>query len=109
MVRCGELCKGCKDRCNKIHEGGAIAIQCPQCGSDGCDDCEDGMFHVRECPKEYVGDLAAAINLVSLAEHALPVAGGLLDQSAWFVSLWQTLDSEMAKISNERMDRISRG
>jgi hypothetical protein len=31
------------------------------------------------------------------------VAGGLLDQSAWFIDLWSSLNSEQARIDAERM------
>jgi hypothetical protein len=32
----------------------------------------------------------------------LPIAGGTLDQSAWFIDLMQTLESEQNRIDNER-------
>lgn len=34
----------------------------------------------------------------------LPVAGGLLDQSSWFLQLLSTLDEEHALLDNERLD-----
>lgn len=50
-----------------------------------------------------------AINVASHASKGvMPVAGGLLDQSAWFFSLWNTLESDTNKIDAERMERYRR-
>jgi len=35
----------------------------------------------------------------------LPMAGGLLDQSAWFLDLWAAMTNEQNKIDAERMER----
>jgi hypothetical protein len=50
-----------------------------------------------------------AINLAAAADRHLPQAGGLLDQSAWFVDLWTMLQSEQNKIDADRIERLSRG
>jgi hypothetical protein len=42
---------------------------------------------------------------VAASEHHLPVAGGLLDQSAWWCDLRQLLLAEEAKIREEQMRR----
>jgi hypothetical protein len=56
------------------------------------------------CAKRYVGsELVKAINLASLADKHLPAAGGILDQSAWFVDLWTTIQNEQNKIDAERI------
>jgi hypothetical protein len=43
---------------------------------------------------------------INIATHAskgfLPVSGGLLDQSNWFMQLWSALDSDHAKLDSER-------
>lgn len=44
-----------------------------------------------------------------MADRHLPTAGGLLDQSAWFIDLWQTMNSEQALIDAERIERLNRG
>jgi hypothetical protein len=48
-----------------------------------------------------------------MATHAekgmFPVAGGLLDQSAWFIDLWSSLNSEQARIDAERMKGLGDG
>jgi hypothetical protein len=47
-----------------------------------------------------------AVNIAgSCSNGYMPVAGGLMDQSAWFISLWQTLNSDQAKIQSEQMER----
>jgi hypothetical protein len=50
-----------------------------------------------------------AINVASYASKGvMPVAGGLLDQAAWFFDLWTTLESETNKIDSERLERFRR-
>lgn len=47
------------------------------------------------------------MNFASHADNGyLPSGGGILDQSAWFVSLWNTLTAEQSKIDNERARAI---
>ena len=57
---------------------------------------------ITDCARKLTQPLVTAVNM---AQHAskgtLPTAGGMLDQSAWFVALWDTFDSEMAKIARE--------
>lgn len=38
----------------------------------------------------------------------LPVAGGLLDQSAWFVSVWSMLMNEQNAIDAERWKELAK-
>lgn len=48
--------------------------------------------------------------MTSLCDNgSLPVGGGLLDQSSWFLTLWQTLRSEEVRIENERAERYKNG
>ena len=69
-----------------------------------CQHCKDGFVEIPECPMEYVGgEFIDAANMASLSGKGdWPVAGGLLDQSAWFVSLVQRLRSERDRIDSER-------
>jgi len=103
MIRCGKLCKGCGSGCNKPDDV-AYMVACPFCDDAGCDRCGDrGSFSV-ECPRRYVGDLARFINLAGMCNDGLlPVAGGLLDQSAWFVELHQRLNGEQNRIESESL------
>jgi hypothetical protein len=48
------------------------------------------------------------ILVTAACEHHLPVAGGLLDQSAWWFELRQRLQSEEHKITEEQMKRHSK-
>jgi len=49
--------------------------------------------------------LIADIQVVTASEHHLPVAGGLLDQSAWWFELKNLLKSEENLIQNEQTKR----
>ena len=56
-----------------------------------------------ECPRDYCRDLTDDINIASCAGKGfLPVAGGLLDQTNWFMQLWAAIDEEHAAIDAER-------
>ena len=86
-------------------------MACVACGETGvignevCSECDGmGSVIISECPRKFVGhELTEAINMAELCGNGcLPVAGGLLDQSSWFLSVWQTLKSEIARIENER-------
>jgi len=47
-----------------------------------------------------------AINVAAMCDKGmLPVAGGIADQSAWFLSLWQQLTNDQNKIDAERIER----
>lgn len=106
------MCSSCVGRCQRIYSDESPAqIECPSCSGTGCGDCADGYFEVRKCPSEYIGrELIDDIELIdSCGDHALPVAGGLLDQSAWFVSLRQSIKREEANIEREREKRRKHG
>jgi hypothetical protein len=42
---------------------------------------------------------------VTASEHHLPVAGGLLDQSAWWFELRQLLKAEENRVQDEQQKR----
>lgn len=110
-MRCGELCKSCGSNCNELYQEGSWSeIECTACNGLGaeCGSCGgDGFFRLEECPKKMIGQsLVGAINLASYAmKGQWPTTGGMLDQSAWFFDLVQTLESEQNRIDAERMDR----
>lgn len=106
-MRCGELCKSCVTKCqNLVNEKQTAEIECPMCGGESCEHCTSGYYTVSECPRTYIGqELIADIRIISATEQHLPVAGGLLDQSAWWFELRQTLRSEEANIQDEQNKR----
>lgn len=63
---------------------------------------------ISECPREYVGgEMIHAINLASMCGGGdWPVAGGLLDQSSWFVSLKQHCRNERSKLEAEESNGV---
>lgn len=110
-MRCGQLCRSCAGSCGElIDEKNAPEIECPVCSGNGCEACDGGSFALTACPRRFIGlGMTDAINLASHASKGvMPVSGGLLDQSAWFFSLWNTLESDVNKIDAERMERYRR-
>lgn len=77
------------------------------CDQKGCENCRDGYYRLDECPREFVGhELIADINIASLCvDGVLPVGGGVLDQSAWFIDLWTTLRNNEDQIKQEQTER----
>lgn len=51
-------------------------------------------------------DILEATTIASLAEHHLPTAGGLLDQSSWFLDFWSAFRNDVAKLEAEELERI---
>lgn len=45
----------------------------------------------------------------SCRDGVLPVAGGLVDQSAWFIDVWQAMRSEHNRLEQEELERLKRG
>lgn len=82
-------------------------IACWLCDGNGCENCRDGFYMLDQCPREFVGsDLVSAINIASLCtDGILPVAGGLMDQSAWFIDLWTALRNNEEQIKQEQIER----
>lgn len=72
-------------------------VACPACEETGCQRCEhQGYFYLSECPKQLVdSELYRMTRLAAYLENGLPpVAGGSLDQSAWFMEFVSTLQLE---------------
>ena len=101
-------------RCGMLErdETEGIQIGCPTCDERMVIDGEDcpacngfGYFTLDKPPIDFVGwELMDAIRIIGLCgDGVLPIAGGLLDQSAWFVDVWQLLRSDEAKFQAEAM------
>lgn len=89
-----------------VSELHTVEVECPACAGDGCTECSDGYFEIKECPSKFIGQaLIADIGVVTASEHHLPCAGGMLDQSAWWFELRQNLRSEESKIQDEQNKR----
>jgi hypothetical protein len=111
-IRNGLLCRSCRSgNCfEQISKTEYVEVECPCCGGVGCKECEAGNFRLTTCGHKYVGgEIIKAINLASLADRHLPSAGGLLDQSAWFLDLLTMFQGEQNRIDAERIERASRG
>lgn len=102
----GLLCRRCgAECCDDITENNPAEIECPRCDNVGCDDCDNGYFTLTQCAKRYVdGAIVKAINFAEYTDKGLlPISGGLLDQSAWFLSVWQALSQDKAMIEAKRI------
>ena len=97
MIRAAKLCRSCgMGRCRDLGtDAEPIEVDCPQCGGDGCQACDDGTFKVIGCPNKFCRDVSGTIELIELFKKGLPpVAGGSLDQAAWFIAAAATLERE---------------
>lgn len=68
-------------------------------------------MRLERCPRELIG--AGFINAVNLASISgsgdWPALGGLMDQAAWFLNLYQRLKSETGRIDREKIEKAKRG
>lgn len=106
MIRHGSLCRECKPgACVDCPTSESpLEIDCPRCGGKGCPECDDaGQFALEQCPFTAVPrHVFRAIDLADLYAKGLPpVAGGSLDQSAWFVELANFSFAEAARLRRE--------
>ena len=64
-------------------------MNCPICNGKDCDDCDDGIIKIEQCPLEYIGYVTCKyIKMVEMFDKGLPpIAGGVLDQSHKFISI----------------------
>lgn len=73
-------------------------VACPTCDETGCEACDhQGYFYLRQCPKQQIdSELYGMTRLASFLEKGIPpIAGGSLEQSAWFMDFAATLQLEM--------------
>jgi NADPH-dependent 7-cyano-7-deazaguanine reductase QueF-like protein len=75
---------------------------CVICGGNSysCNECGgSGVFEITQCPIEWIEDWVwQMIELSELYEKGLPpVAGGVLDQSAYFVKFAKAVMDESAQ------------
>jgi hypothetical protein len=87
----------------------SVSIACSSCNEAGCDECgQTGYIELTGCPKEMIDrGLLRAIRMADLMKQGLPpVAGGVLDQSAWFVSFYECFRSEQNRAEAEAYRRM---
>lgn len=90
--------KECRDLGTEIEP---IQIECPACSGAGCKECQDGLIQIDGCPNRYCSGVVTAIELFDLFEKGLPpVAGGVLDQSVWFIDASRYFEGEERRIKN---------
>ena len=107
------LCKSCGRKCGKDFDQGVIAIECPICSGldDDCEHCRQGEITLDRCPREMIGArFIEAVNVASMCGKGdWPVAGGMFDQSAWFLNLVKSLRAETNRVERDQMERANRG
>jgi hypothetical protein len=76
----------------------SVELECPECSGRGCKNCDDGYWELRECPGKFIGQqFHKAKQFADLAKRGiLPVAGGAMDQTQWFLDFCQFYWSESA-------------
>lgn len=65
---------------------------------------------MNECPQKFIGnELIEDINTVDACQNGvMPVGGGLMDQSVYYLELTSRLRNERAKIEREQAERRRR-
>lgn len=109
-AKCGAACRrdpalraewGCEAKAER-----ALArVTCAACEGYGCDECgKSGEVMLYRCPTSHnTAEIALAFEALAWSEKGvLPVPGGLLDQSAAFVSFARLVWSERGKIERAR-------
>lgn len=86
-------------------ENEPLEIECPECDGLGCDACSDGSIRIDGCPNVYCSTIAPVINIIELFEKGLPpIVGGVLDQSASFLTAAKFYDHEEQLAKAERSE-----
>jgi hypothetical protein len=98
MIRMGALCRNCTSKkCNPDYQ--FAEIECPSCNGQGCDECAMGLIRLSECPNKECSDMFQVVQLADLFEKGvMPIAGGALDQSAWFVDAVNILKADESRV-----------
>lgn len=97
MIRTGALCRQCTaKKCNPDYQ--YAEIECPSCNGQGCEDCNEGLIRLSECPNRECSDMHQVVTLSDLFDKGvLPIAGGALDQSAWLIDAFQIFKSDESR------------
>lgn len=105
MIHQGRLCRSCTN--SVCRDAGTpqepILIECPKCAGEGCEECDEGRVAIDGCPNQFCRDVGRTVPMIDLFHKGLPpVAGGVLDQAAWFLEAARYLDAEEAALKAEQ-------
>ena len=93
-IRCGLVCKECtKTQC---YDTTPKRFECVECLGRGCAACDDrGWYETTDCPQKVARPMSKTLALIDMADKGhLPVTGGVMDQSAWFIEAYRYYTSE---------------
>jgi hypothetical protein len=105
LIRQGKLCRMCSGKqCKDLGtDNEPIEIECQDCNGEGCQHCVHGWVRIVGCPNKQCSPVVDVVELVDLYAKGLPpIAGGSLDQAAWFIEAAKRLEIEEATIKAER-------
>lgn len=105
MIRCGELCRTCRGTCTEDNK--RVSVACPVCDGSGCDACDGGDFEPG-CPYEFLRGYYSVIEMAGMTtDGMLPVSGGVMNQSAWFMRFRSQMTHETNLVREEQWSRDS--
>lgn len=108
------ICGSCgPGRCvDKPGPASPALIDCPVCNGDpppeaagGCRQCgQEGRIEITDCPHKRVPrETDELIQLCEFARHGnLPVSGGTLDQTRWFLDAYQFYLAERSRLKQAK-------
>ena len=97
LIRTGKWCKDCTG--NTCADVGRKSIECVSCRGAGCELCERGQVWVNDCPHNHLRPIAGTLQMIDMADKGhLPVGGGVLDQSQWFISAYEWFTRDVKQI-----------
>ena len=75
-------------------------MECVVCHGSGCDKCNgDGWELISGCRQVIARPMFETIGMIDMAEKGhLPLARGVLDQSAWFIEAYRFYTNDMEKL-----------
>jgi hypothetical protein len=77
-------------------------MECVVCHGKGCDLCDHGSVIESGCPQKEVGPVISTLTMIDMSEKGhLPVTGGVLDQSQWFIEAYKFYTADIATIKAE--------
>ncbi len=109
----GKLCAGCTtNRCVECPtDQDPCCIDCPECDGKGCEQCQErGQFLLTECPYKthLTPEVCELVYFANLYKKGVPpVAGGALDQSAWFMEACNAFWRDQEALSATRWPEMT--